>query len=92
MAAIRDPRWHRTEKPDGPEIRAATADVACKSKIAYLPTIAGVTADHQQALISANAEGLSRVRRSLEVRVANAERVLAGQSTTPSPTLSTQRR
>ncbi|MBO8148652.1 hypothetical protein HND25_19930 [Rhodococcus erythropolis] len=72
-----DPRWSGDVASEE-EIATATADVACKQQTDLVSTMATVETAYQQRELEANAEVLAKVKDAIDIKIKNAQSVLAG--------------
>lgn len=78
--AAGDRRWTGPRQPTKQEIDTATADVRCKNEVGLLTTLAAVTAEHQRALIHANAAEFGRLKLLRQRQVTAAAQILQNPS------------
>ena len=69
-----------TEQPTGDEIGVAVADVRCKRKVGVVEVWAAVETAYQRQAVDVHQDQLELIRQAIQVRLANAQAILAGRS------------
>ncbi|MFF4345063.1 hypothetical protein ACFY00_34735 [Kitasatospora sp. NPDC001540] len=76
--AVSDERW-RTASPSEVEIATATADVDCKQQTDLVGVWFTVESEYQSADVRSNSAALQRIRKAIDVALANADKVAAAK-------------
>jgi hypothetical protein len=83
MAANNDVAF-ATEAPTEDEIRVAVSDVRCKQQVGVVQVWATVEMAYQRQAVETHRDQLELIRQAIQVRLANAQAVLAGGRPHPS--------